>query len=114
MEVCYDRSKRPLEFWAAVLSATRHSHALSEYDLEATMGIAMGYLHESSSPAEKSLSLYVLGRAILLMREHYPDWSEWVACAAILSGEWAYDAGDAVQMLRSEALFAEYIRLQKR
>lgn len=111
MELWYDRSLRPLQFWAAILSATRRTEAFAEYDLEAILTKAIECLDESATPVAKSLCLYVLGKVILLTREYYPDWSQWVACAAILSGEWAHDAGDALLIQRSESLFAEYARL---
>lgn len=110
-EASYDRSRRPLEFWAAALSASRGLHALGEHDLEAVIGRAMGYLNESASPTVKSMSLYVLGKSFILLREHYPEWPEWVAWTAILSGEWAQVTGNEVLVLRSEALFTEYIEL---
>lgn len=107
----YDRSCRPLEFWAAALSASRGLHALGEDDLEAVIGQALGYLHESASPSVKAMSLYVLGKSFLLLREHYPEWSECVAWSAMLAGEWALVTGNAVLVLRSEALYSEYIQL---
>lgn len=112
-EVRYDRSWRQLEFWAAALSASRGVYALGEYDLEAVIGRTMEYLNESASPSVKAMSLYVLGKSFMLLREHYPDWSEWVAWSAMLSGEWAQVTGNAVLVLRSEALFAEYVQLLK-
>lgn len=110
-DVHYDRTWRPLEFWAAALSASRGLHALGEYDLEAVIGRALGYLTEAASPPVKAMSLYVLGKSFLLLRDHYPEWSEWVAWLALLSGEWAHLTGDEVHVHRSEALFTEYIQL---
>jgi hypothetical protein len=109
----HDRSCRPLEFWAAMLALVRHPSTVSEEDLEATLSLAMRCCQEEALPSTKAHALYVIGRCLVLLRHKYPGWSEWVAHAAVLAGDWALASGDKTCQERSEALFEDYMRLLK-
>lgn len=113
IELTYDRSTRPLELWAAALASTRHPSTFTEDDLEAAIRIALEHCYEQATARVKCLAHYVLGRAILCLRDHYPDWREWVAHAAILASDWALESKDQLLIHRGEALFEEYVRLIK-
>lgn len=105
----YDRSQRPLEFWTAILASVGHPSSFTEDELESALSLAVQYADEGASAATKSLYLYILGKVILLLREHYPSWDEWVAHAAVLGGEWAHISGQRRLVARSDSLFLEYI-----
>lgn len=109
--VQYDRTRRPLELWSAMLAVTRHPLTFSEDDLEAALSLAMRCCKEGQSPTTTANAMYVIGRSLLFLRREYPDWSEWVAHAAVLAGEWALASGDETCQARSEALFTDYVCL---
>lgn len=112
-EVQYDRSRRPLEFWAALISATTHPQSLNELDIEAAISLALQSISEEASAATKALALCVVGKGVMLLRDKYPDWSEWAAHFAIRASEWAIDAGEQHLQVRSESLFEEFVRLNR-
>lgn len=109
----YDRSSRPIEFWAALLVTTEHPESFSELDLEAAISLALGSITDETSPRTLCLALYVVGKSVLLLRCRYPAWREWVAHFAILAGERAADLGDQTLRARSDALFVDLIRATK-
>jgi hypothetical protein len=110
----YDRSRRPLEFWSAMLAMNRHPAQFSEDDLEAALSLALECCQEGASPATKALALYVVGRCLMLLRYGYPNWSEWLAHATVVAADWAWASGEPTYQKRSEALFSDYVNLLKR
>lgn len=102
---------RELEFWAAALAVTPHVATFDEIDLEHALSIGLDYSSQTMPAHAKCLAQYVIGRAVLLLRDSYPEWREWVAHAAVLAGAWAEETEDQALHDRCEALFTDYISL---
>jgi hypothetical protein len=107
----YDRSYRSLELWAAALAALRHPSTFSEDDLEAALTLALRYIHEGVRPDAQCHAMYVIGRCLMLLRDQYPDWREWVGHAAVLASDGALVSGDITCQERTESLFVDYVNL---